>query len=115
MIRLPVLAADTDGQAEHLATSTQQRALRLIRGQPIFTPLPVASMDGLWNTGERQSVEGRLTATVICGPATEERKLQEFLELIQANELILFSDFYRLEGRLRSYEIVTGLFLKPTT
>jgi len=62
---LPVLAADTDEQAGHLATSTQQRGLRLIRGQPIFTPPPVASMDGLWNTGEKRAVEGRLAAAVI--------------------------------------------------
>ena len=114
MIGLPVLAADTDEQAEYLATSTQQRGLRLIRGQPIFTPPPVASMDGLWNAGEKRAVEGRLAAAVIGGPATVSRKLQEFLELTQANELILFSDFYRLEDRLRSYEIVAGLFLQPT-
>jgi alkanesulfonate monooxygenase SsuD/methylene tetrahydromethanopterin reductase-like flavin-dependent oxidoreductase (luciferase family) len=88
--------------------------LRLIRGQPIFTPPPVASMDGLWNAGEKRAVEGRLAAAVIGGPNTVERKLKEFLELTQANELILFSDFYRLEDRLRSYEIVAGLFLKPT-
>ena len=112
MIGLPVLAADTDEQAEHLATSTQQRALRLIRGQPIFTPPPVASMDGLWNAGEKRAVEGRLAAAVIGGPASVSRKLKEFLELTRANELILFSDFYRLEDRLRSYEIVAGLFLK---
>src|SRR5271154_7507404 len=114
MIGLPVLAADTDEQAEHLATSTQQRGLRLIRGQPIFTPPPVASMDGLWDAGEKRAVEGRLAAAVIGGPATVKRKLKEFLELTKANELILFSDFYRLEDRLRSYEIVAGLFLKPT-
>jgi alkanesulfonate monooxygenase SsuD/methylene tetrahydromethanopterin reductase-like flavin-dependent oxidoreductase (luciferase family) len=114
MIGLPVLTADTDEQAGHLATSTQQRALRLIRGQPIFTPPPVASMDGIWNAGEKRSVEGRLAAAVIGGPATVKRKLREFLELTQANELILFSDFYRLEDRLRSYEIVAGLLLKPT-
>jgi luciferase family oxidoreductase group 1 len=114
MIGLPVLAADTDEQAEHLATSTQQRALRLIRGQPIFTPPPVASMDGLWNAAEKRLVQARLAAAVIGGPATVKRKFKEFLELTQANELILFSDFYRLEDRLHSYEIVAGLFLKPT-
>src|SRR5664279_990496 len=114
MIGLPVLAADTDEQAGHLATSTQQRALRLISGQPIFAPPPVASMDGLWNAGEQGAVEGRLAAAVIGGPATVKRKLKEFLEDTHANELILFSDFYRLEDRLRSYEIVASLFLKPT-
>ena len=63
MIGSPVLAAETDEQAEHLATSTQQRGLRLIRGQPIYTPPPVASMDGLWNASEKRAVEGRLAGT----------------------------------------------------
>jgi len=70
-------------------------------------------MEGIWNAGEKRAVEGRLAAAVIGGPATVERKLKEFLELTHANELILFSDFYRLEDRLRSYEIVAGLFLEP--
>jgi luciferase family oxidoreductase group 1 len=115
MIGLPVLAAETDEQAEHLATSTRQRALRLIRGQPIHTPPPVASMDGLWNPAERQAVEDRLAVAVIGGPATVERKLREFLHLTGADELMLHTDSYRLEDRLRSYEIVASLFLKQPT
>lgn len=114
MVGLPVIAADTDEHAEHLASSGRQRIIRLIRGQPIFTPPPVATMDGLWNSGEQQAVEAHLGAAVIGGPATVERKLREFLKLTTADELILHSDFYRLEDRLRSYEIVASLFLKPT-
>ena len=49
------------------------------------------------------------------GQASVKRKLLEFLELTKANELILHSDFYRLEDRLRSYEIMASLFLKQTT
>jgi luciferase family oxidoreductase group 1 len=114
MVGLPVLAADTDAQAEHLATSARQRILRLLRGQPIFTPPPVASMEGRWNAGEKQAVEAHLGAAVIGGPATVERKLKEFLQQTQANKLILHTDCHRLEDRLHSYEIAAGLFLKPT-
>jgi luciferase family oxidoreductase group 1 len=114
MVGLPVLAADTDELAVHLATSAQQRILRLIRGQPIFTPPPVASMDGLWNSGEQRAVESHLGAAVIGGPAIVARTLREFLRFTRADELMLFSDFYRLEDRLHSYEIVAGLFLKPS-
>jgi luciferase family oxidoreductase group 1 len=112
MVGLPVLAADTDAQAVYLSTSVQQRILRLIRGQPIHTPPPVASMDGRWNLGEQRAVEAHLGAAVIGGPATVERKLREFLQETKADELILHSDFHRLEDRLRSYEIVAGAFLK---
>jgi len=109
MIGLPVLAADTDEKAEHLATSARQRILRLIRGQPIFTPPPIASMNGLWNPEEQRAVESHLAAAVIGGPSTVHRKLREFLQETGANELILHSDFYRLEDRLHSYEIVSDL------
>ena len=49
---------------------------------------------------------------MIGGPATVERKLREFLRETKADELILHSDFHRLEDRLRSYEIVAGACLK---
>jgi alkanesulfonate monooxygenase SsuD/methylene tetrahydromethanopterin reductase-like flavin-dependent oxidoreductase (luciferase family) len=57
-------------------------------------------------------VEARLAVAVIGGPATVKRKLPEFQQLTGADELILNSDFYQLEDRLRSYEIVADLFLK---
>jgi luciferase family oxidoreductase group 1 len=113
MVGLPVLAADTDVEAEHLATSAKQRILRLIRGQPIFTPPPVAIMNGLWNDTEQRSVETFLGAAVIGSPTTVARKLREFLQRSQVDELILYSDFYQLADRLHSYEIVAGLFLQP--
>jgi luciferase family oxidoreductase group 1 len=114
MVGLPVVAADSDQQAAYLATSARQRILRLIRGQPIFTPPPVRGMDGLWNLEEQQAVEAHLGAAVIGGPAAVKQKLLHFLKLTSADEFMLYSDFYRLEDRLRSYEIVAGLFLKPT-
>ena len=112
MIGLPVLAADTDEQAEHLATSARQRILRLIRGQPIFTPPPVASMEGLWNPAEQKVVEAHLGAAVIGGPATVARKLLKFVQATGANELILHTDCYELADRLHSYEIVASELLK---
>jgi len=108
MVGLPVLAADTDKQAGHLATSSRQRILRLIRGQPIFTPPPVASMEGLWNADEERAVNAHLGAAVIGGPSTVKRQLREFLQLTRANELILYSDCYQVDDRLRSYEIVAN-------
>lgn len=112
MIGLPVLAADTDAHAEHLATAARQRILRLIRGQPIFTPPPVTSMDSLWNAEEQRLVQAHLGAAIVGGPETVRHKLQKFLQETKADELILYSDFYRPEDRLHSYEIVADLFLK---
>jgi alkanesulfonate monooxygenase SsuD/methylene tetrahydromethanopterin reductase-like flavin-dependent oxidoreductase (luciferase family) len=59
-------------------------------------------------------VEEHFGAAIIGGPETVERELRAFIAATQADELMLHSEFYRLEDRLRSYEIVANLFLKRT-
>ena len=102
---VPLVAAETDSEARKLATSGLQRHLRLIRGEPMFVPPPVDSMDGLWSPAERYAVESRLGAAAIGGPATLRQRLKEFLQQTQADELIFTSDLYEHRLRLRSFEI----------
>lgn len=102
---VPIVGADTDAEAEFLLTSALQRHLKLIRGQPIFVPPPVESMEGLWNNGEKFLVESRLEAAAIGGPQTLKEKLSAFAEKTQVDELILTSDLYDHAARLRSFEI----------
>ncbi len=109
IVGLPMMAAETDAQAEHLATSAYQRVLRLIRGQPIFTPPPVVSMKSLWNEMEQSHVAGHFGAAIIGGPESVRQKLEAFLAETQADELMLATEFYRHEDRMRSYEIVAGM------
>ncbi len=109
MVGLPLIAADSDAEAERLATSAYQRVLRLIRGQPIFTPPPVASMDGRWNEMEEAHVTSHFGAAIVGGPETVRQKLEEFLRETQADELMFASEFHRHEDRVRSYEIAARL------
>jgi luciferase family oxidoreductase group 1 len=102
---VPLVAAETDAEARKLATSALQRHLRLIRGEPIFVPPPVESMDGLWNEAERFAVESKLGAAVVGGPDTVRRKLARLLQETRADELIFTSDLYEYPRRLRSFEI----------
>ena len=67
---LPVVAAGSDSEAQRLSTSPLQRFLKLIRNEPIFTPPPVASMDGLWNAAEKQLVESKFAVAIVGGPET---------------------------------------------
>ncbi len=105
MTGVPLLAAETDAAAERLATSPKQRFLQLIRGEPIYTVPPVDSMEGLWNTAEREAVEAKLAAAVIGGPETVAAKLRAFVEATGADEVMFTSDAYRHEDRLRSFAI----------
>ncbi|HEY1170165.1 MAG TPA: LLM class flavin-dependent oxidoreductase [Verrucomicrobiae bacterium] len=112
MVGLPVIAAETDDQAQYLVTSAYQRVLKLRRGEALYVPPPVQSMDGLWNEVERQMVAEHFGAAIIGGPETVERKLRAFIDKTGADELMLHSEFYLHEDRLRSYEIVAGIFMK---
>jgi alkanesulfonate monooxygenase SsuD/methylene tetrahydromethanopterin reductase-like flavin-dependent oxidoreductase (luciferase family) len=105
MTGLPVVAAETDAEAKRLATSAALRHLNLIRGEPLFVPPPVASMDGLWSEAERQMVESRLSVAAVGGPETIRRKLAVFLSDTQADEVMITSDVYDHKQRLRSFEI----------
>ena len=112
---VPLVAARTDAEANRLATSPLLRHLRLIRGEPIFTPPPVASMDGLWNAAEKEMVESRLGVAIIGGPETVRRKLTEFLDATEADEIIITSDVYGQTARLESFEIAAAAMKDVTT
>jgi luciferase family oxidoreductase group 1 len=105
MVGVPLVAAESDGEARRLSTSALQRHLKLIRGEPIFVPPPVESMDGLWSEAEKAMVESRLAVAAIGGPDTVRRKLSQLAGETQADELIFTSDLYDHALRLRSFEI----------
>jgi luciferase family oxidoreductase group 1 len=102
---VPLVGAESDAEARTLATSAMQRHLRLIRGKPVFVPAPVEKMDGLWSPAEQFAVESRLSAAAIGSRETLRKRLAEFLERTQADELIFVSDLYDHQKRLRSFEI----------
>jgi luciferase family oxidoreductase group 1 len=104
-VGVPLVAANSDADAEHLATSLLQRALRLIRGERVLTPPPVDSMDGLWTPQERAAVEMRLGAAIIGGPNTVVAKIAALLNEVEVDEVIFVSDLFRHDDRLRSYEL----------
>jgi luciferase family oxidoreductase group 1 len=109
MAGVPLVAADSDAEARRLATSAIQRHLKLIRGEPIFIPPPVDTMDGLWSAAERFAVESRMAVAVIGGEETVRRKLAEFVRVTGVDEIMFTSDLYEHAARLRSFEIAAKM------
>jgi len=103
-VGLPVIAAESDAMAHYLATTAQQKFLNLIRGKPTVSMPPVEQLD--WTPMERAQVEQFLGAAIIGGPETVKAQLGEFQARTGANELMINSDFYDHQDRLKSYQIV---------
>ena len=106
MLGVPLVAADTDEQADYLATSVYQRILALMRGQSLVQRPPVKTMDGLWLPHEREAVGDFLGLAMVGSPAKIRAKLEVLIEQTQADELIFTSDLYEHADRVRSYELL---------
>jgi luciferase family oxidoreductase group 1 len=112
MAGIPLIAADSDPEAERLATTIYLKFLHLIRGQPILSTPPVETMTGLWNPYERSVVEKKLEAAIIGGPQTVHRKLMAFIERTEVDEVMISTDAFHHPDRLRSYEITSEIVRK---
>ncbi|CAM3355608.1 LLM class flavin-dependent oxidoreductase [Halomonas lysinitropha] len=108
MVGLPVIAAESDLQADYLASTARRKFLGMIRGQRSKALPPVEALD--WSPREQAQVEQFLGAAVIGGPETVREGLERFLKLTGADELMLNTDVYAAEDRLRSYEIVNEIW-----
>jgi luciferase family oxidoreductase group 1 len=105
MVGINIFAAETDAEAERLATSHLQAHLQLAQGMPIELPPPVKSFAEIWNG--RLGDLPFLRSSIIGSPLTVQRKMQALIEATAADELIIHSMIFEHEARRRSYQIVS--------
>ncbi len=74
MLGVPLVAADTDEQADYLATSVYQRILALMRGQSLVQRPPVKTMEGLWLPHEKEAVGDFLGLAMVGSPQKNPRQ-----------------------------------------
>jgi len=105
-----VVAADTDEEANYIATSFYQLAMGIIHGSTRPLQPPVKSMDGVWSEPERAAILQMMKHTIIGSAETVKNKLQAFLDATQVDEIMITSHIYDHNARLRSYEIISEVW-----
>ena len=110
MLAINVIAADTDAEAQYLATTQFQSFLRLIRGMPGEMLPPVENMDQVWTAQERAAVDSRLGGSVIGSAATVKSGLERLLAEPGADEMMLNTMIFDHTARLHAYEIVADVW-----
>jgi luciferase family oxidoreductase group 1 len=109
-----VIAADTNEEAERLATSFFQLATGIITGRRRPLQPPVESMDGLWGEYEEAAVRQMMKYTFIGNRETISRDLTYFQQRTQLDELMVTSHIYDPEARIHSYEVLKSVqYAKP--
>ena len=105
MLGFNVFAADTDEEAEVLATSVQQAFVNLRTGRPSKLQPPQPGYKDSLPPPARAMLDEVLSCSAIGSPATVRHQLQDFVARTGADELMLTSQVFDHAARLRSYEL----------
>ena len=100
-----MIAAPTDAEAELLASSSYQRVLGIVTGKRGRLARPVPHFMQSLHPQEREAVQSFLAAAVVGGPSTVLEGLAHIYDLTKADELVLVSDVFEVDLRLRSLTI----------
>ncbi|UIJ76887.1 LLM class flavin-dependent oxidoreductase [Acinetobacter sp. SH20PTE14] len=101
---VPTVVAETDEEAEYLATSAYQRVLGLMRGQSLKLKAPVDSMQGLWSAAEKMSVDNFYAMGQVGSNATVRAGLENLLTKYDVDEFIFTCDIYDTDKRIENFE-----------
>jgi luciferase family oxidoreductase group 1 len=113
LVAVSAICAETDEEAERLASSVTMAMRMLRRGRPI--PLPDPDTAAAWLAEERarprppRALERPRTRRMVTGsPATVKAGLEEVVAEYGADEVLVVTITHSPEARRRSYELIAG-------
>lgn len=106
MLGMGVFAADTDEEAQFLASSMQQAFVNLRSGRPSRLQPPRAGYLEQLSAPEQAILAQTMSAAAIGSPDTVRRQLKEFIARTGADELMVATQIFDHAARVRSYEIL---------
>jgi luciferase family oxidoreductase group 1 len=109
MLGFNVFAADTDEEAQYLATSWQQSFVNVRSGRPSQLPPPVKGYRDQVGPQAQDLLDSVLSCSAVGAPATVDAQLRAFIDRTGADELMITCNMFDHQARLRSYEITAQL------
>ena len=107
-----VIAADTDEEAQYLASSFYRLALGIVTGKRKPLQPPVKSMEGIWAEYEKEATMQMMQYTFIGSAKTVQEGLHTFLNDTGVDEIMVASYIYDNALKIRSYELIAPFFKK---
>jgi len=105
-----VIAADTDDEANYLATSAHQLVLGLIRNNRKPLAPPTRTMDLLWSAEERAAVNQMFYYSFVGSTNTLATELTSFIENTEVDEIMVTTHVFDVNAKIRSLELTASLF-----
>jgi len=100
-----IIAADTDAEAVRLATTQQMSFADLFGGRRGLSKPPIDDIDTYWSAREKAQAMHMLKHSVFGSVDTVRTGLQSFIADTGVDEVMIVSDVYEHQARLRSLEL----------
>jgi luciferase family oxidoreductase group 1 len=110
MLGFNVFAAESDEEGELLATSLMQAFVALRSGSPGKLKPPLAGYASSLPLEFRAMLKAVLGSSAIGSPETVKARTEAFVERTGADELMITSQIFDHGARIRSYELLAGVF-----
>ena len=110
ILAVAAIVADTDDEADKLASSADLNRLRRDRGQ--YAPLPSVeeALAYPYSEGERASVARNRSRLFVGSPATVMQKLSPLIEGCKPDEVMIITAVYDHDARKKSYDLLAEAF-----
>lgn len=109
MACINVVAAPSDEEADFLSSSMKLMFRGIVTGDRKPLQPPVKNIDDIWTESEREAVYQMLSVSFIGGPETIKASMRRFREQTEVNEVIVSSNIYDHQARLRSFRMFADI------
>ena len=92
--------------SRRVATTQQMSFANIFRGTRSLSQPPIDDIDSYWSPQEKMQASQMLACSVIGSLETVRRGLKDMIERTNADELMIVSDIFDPQKRLRSFEII---------
>jgi luciferase family oxidoreductase group 1 len=113
MVSVNAICADTDERAEYLAGPAMLSFLRMHTGRAQLLASPEEAARYPYTPQELELAQSRFEGQALGSPQTVARQLAELRERTGADELMLTTQVYGIEDRIRSFELIAKQAATP--
>ena len=103
------IVADSNKAAENMFTTLIRIVVNLFMGKREYLNKPTEMTEELHEILQNPSVQQMLKYSFVGNKETVKKQTQDFLEKTKANELIVVTNIYDAEDRIKSYELFSEI------
>jgi luciferase family oxidoreductase group 1 len=106
MAGINVIAADTDAEAKRLATTQQMSVADIFGGKRGLSKPPIDEIETYWSSDQKAGALRMLKRSVVGSPDSVRAGLRAFVDETKVDEVMVVSDVFDHQMRLRSLELI---------